>query len=257
MLPPPSMTFLFTRFLSWSQKFSRSTASQTKGLIAQLGASADEPGILFQELSFQSRESWRNKKNEMPFYSQNDIATFLFGKVEEKYHVTPSLTQPTIRAVLRKWPNITLISAIAQTGEHWFAILRGTNTSSTFVDFLKMLMAQLEVSEPDWRSKYLFVFDNAAMHTSRVTMSFLLDYQVPFIPTGVASYSALPVEMMFSHIKRRFQGMVQKYDLAYGLRHIPVTTVCELIDLSARSISGDLIMRLFPKQFGKLSNFLR
>ena len=40
--------------------------------------------------------------------------------------------------------NVTLISAINQHGEHYWAILRSNNDSSTFVAFLDMLALRLE-----------------------------------------------------------------------------------------------------------------
>ena len=102
---------------------------------------------------------------------------------------------------LRKWSNITLLSAITQDGEHWFSLLRGTNTTVTFVDYLRMLVQELDVFDKYWRDSYVLVLDNASMHKSRAAINFFAELKISHLYTGVASYNALPVETLFSIVK--------------------------------------------------------
>lgn len=46
--------------------------------------------------------------------------------------------------------------------------------------------------------------DNASIHTARRVIEFINQRDIPVLFTGVASFYAIPVEMVFSHIKRRF-----------------------------------------------------
>jgi len=46
--------------------------------------------------------------------------------------------------------------------------------------------------------------DNATVHKAREVIQFIVREKIPILFTGVASFLAIPVEMLFSRIKRKF-----------------------------------------------------
>ena len=79
--------------------------------------------------------------------------------------------------------------------------MKGSTTSTTFIEFLDMLVAELDDSNRNWRESIVLVFDNAQIHKSILTRQWLNQNRIPFLYTGVASFLALPVERVFARVK--------------------------------------------------------
>ena len=67
--------------------------------------------------------------------------------------------------------------------------------------FMKYLIKELEKEDSDWRSQSIFLLDGARYHTSEDMRDYLKKMQVDVIYSGPYSYSAAPIEMLFSALK--------------------------------------------------------
>ena len=67
--------------------------------------------------------------------------------------------------------------------------------------FLRYLFRQLDRETPGWQEDSIILLDNAAWHTSRLMQKRLAKLDVPIIFSGPYSYSAAPVEQLFSALK--------------------------------------------------------
>ena len=67
----------------------------------------------------------------------------------------------------------------------------------------------LDSKQKDWRHKYVIVLDNAPIHTGTLIKDFLYSYNVPVLFTGVASFNAIPVELVFAIMKNRFRTVIR------------------------------------------------
>ena len=67
--------------------------------------------------------------------------------------------------------------------------------------FMKYLVKELEKEDPDWRSQSIFLLDGARYHTSEEMRDYLKKMQVDVIYSGPYSYSAAPIELLFSALK--------------------------------------------------------
>lgn len=59
-----------------------------------------------------------------------------------------------------------VIAAAASTGEVWFTVNNGYNTSQTIWAFILKLCLALQEADPDWRRHTVLQLDNAASHKS-------------------------------------------------------------------------------------------
>ena len=66
----------------------------------------------------------------------------------------------------------------------------------------------------------VLVFDNAAFHKTDQVTNWLSENNISYLLTGVASYLALPVEMVFAHVKKRFVQIVRERDQSSGVRSL-------------------------------------
>ena len=66
-----------------------------------------------------------------------------------------------------------------------------------------MLVERLTEIDPDWRKTTVLLLDNCSIHQAAPVRRLMHELEVPFLFTGVASYLAIPVELMFSHVKHK------------------------------------------------------
>ena len=67
--------------------------------------------------------------------------------------------------------------------------------------FLHHLVRQLDQDSPGWQDDSVILWDNAPYHQSAETMVTLAKLGLPVIFSGPYSYSAAPIETLFSHLK--------------------------------------------------------
>ena len=109
-----------------------------------------------------------------------------------------------IKATLQRFRCISLISAISFKGDHNYAFVLGNNNKYTFITFLEQLVDLYDKNDKEWREKKIIMMDNATVHQSKEVKSYIIRQRIPVLFTGVASFISVPVEMLFSRIKRKF-----------------------------------------------------
>ena len=94
-----------------------------------------------------------------------------------------------------------MILALDSQGEVWFSLSHSTTDSDVIALFLVQLIKQLDEESPGWQEDSVILWDNATYHSSAESMNLLSRLGLPVIFSGPYSYSAAPVETLFSHLK--------------------------------------------------------
>ena len=118
---------------------------------------------------------WRSVKNHQPYvdsafaissrqlFSKKLITQSLKGKViwsidESGFNDSNGMGKGWVqkgmckkKSSLKRFKNITLITASSNEGDHWYSMLKGTNTSTTWCDFLRQFVTFLDQKRPAWR----------------------------------------------------------------------------------------------------------
>ena len=68
--------------------------------------------------------------------------------------------------------------------------------------FMRYLIKHLDLENPNWREKSIFLLDGAKYHTSDEMREYFRKMKVNIIYSGPYSYSAAPIETLFSALKR-------------------------------------------------------
>ena len=67
--------------------------------------------------------------------------------------------------------------------------------------FLRHLTEKLDLDSPGWRDDTIILWDNAPYHTSTETQGLIDRLGLQVIYSGPYSFSAAPIETLFSQIK--------------------------------------------------------
>ena len=67
--------------------------------------------------------------------------------------------------------------------------------------FLRYLVRQLDLETPGWQENSTILLDNASWHSKPEMKERLAKMELPIIFSGPYSYSAAPIEMVFSALK--------------------------------------------------------
>ena len=94
-----------------------------------------------------------------------------------------------------------MITALDTDGRVYFSMGHATTDQDTFMLFLRHLVAQLDRETPGWQEGSVLLMDNAAYHVGEEMRSYLRKMQVPVMFSGPYSYSAAPIETLFSLLK--------------------------------------------------------
>ena len=94
-----------------------------------------------------------------------------------------------------------MIAALDTDGKVWFSLAHAITNSEGIALFLHQLVKVLDRESPGWQEDTVILWDNAPYHSSNEAMSVVsrLGLQVTF--SGPYSYSAAPVETLFSALK--------------------------------------------------------
>ena len=66
---------------------------------------------------------------------------------------------------------------------------------------MRYLIRHLDSDSPSWRSNTVILLDGARYHTSEEMREYLCKMEVSVIFSGPYSYSAAPIELLFSALK--------------------------------------------------------
>ena len=94
-----------------------------------------------------------------------------------------------------------MITALDTDGRVFFALSHATTDQDTFMLFMRHLVAHLDRETPGWQEDSVILLDNAAYHVGEEMRGYLRKMQVPIMFSGPYSYSAAPIETLFSHLK--------------------------------------------------------
>lgn len=98
-------------------------------------------------------------------------------------------------------PRLSMIAALDTDGKVWFSLAHAFTNSDVVALFFLHLARQLDRESPGWQDDTVILWDNAPYHTSAETMRVLARLGLPVVFSGPYSYSAAPVETLFSGLK--------------------------------------------------------
>ena len=94
-----------------------------------------------------------------------------------------------------------MIAALDTDGRVWFTLYHANTDSNIMTVFLHHLKASLDQETPGWEEDTVILLDNAPYHVSSEVKSVVRSLNFRVIYTGPYSYSAAPIETLFSQIK--------------------------------------------------------
>lgn len=98
-------------------------------------------------------------------------------------------------------PRLSMITALDTDGKVWFSLAHATTNSDVIALFFQHLVRLLDRDSPGWQDDTVLLWDNATYHTSADSMHIVSKLGLPVIFSGPYSYSAAPVETLFSGLK--------------------------------------------------------
>jgi transposase len=110
------------------------------------------------------------------------------------------------------------------------------------------LSAKLDKEDPGWRGHTVMVMDNATPHTGADIQKVISDLKLPVFYTSPASFNALPVELWFSIVKRKF-NVTHKEAMEKHAKEKEEGRETKLVDLRVRAI--DSAIQMTPRTLTK------
>ena len=98
-------------------------------------------------------------------------------------------------------PRISLIAAIDNKGNAWYALNQSNTDSSVMLLFLKSMMETLDIESPGWQEDTVFLLDGARYHTSEETRSHIKALDIKVLYSAPYSYSSASIEHLFACLK--------------------------------------------------------
>ena len=108
-----------------------------------------------------------------------------------------------------------MIAALDSEGRVWFSLAHSTTDGNIIALFLKHLVAALDADRPGWQDDTVVLWDNATYHASAETQSIVRKLGLQVVYSGPYSFSAAPIETLFSGLKR---GELNPDNIATGKR---------------------------------------
>ena len=112
-----------------------------------------------------------------------------------------SKNQPATYQLRSVSPRISLIAAIDNQGNAWYALNQSNTDSSVMLLFLKSLMETLDYESPGWQENTIFLLDGARYHTSEETRSHIKALDIKVLYSAPYSYSSASIEHLFASLK--------------------------------------------------------
>ena len=91
----------------------------------------------------------------------------------------------------------------------------------------------------DWLNKYVIVLDNAPIYTGAIIKNYLYNYNLPVLFTGVASFNAIPAELVFAIMKNRFLTVMKEWSEARGETWLKIKELVKLIDFVGSTVKPE------------------
>ena len=98
-------------------------------------------------------------------------------------------------------PRLSMIAALDNDGHVWFSLNHANTDSNVMATFLHHLKLVLDRESPGWQETTYLLWDNAPYHSSDETRAAVQAMGLNLIFSAPYSYSAAPVETLFSGVK--------------------------------------------------------
>ena len=98
-------------------------------------------------------------------------------------------------------PRISLILALDTEGRIWWSLTQANTDADVMTMFLRHLERRLDQETPGWQEDSIIQWDNAPYHSSTETKNELKKLGLKVIFSGPYSFSAAPIETLFSGLK--------------------------------------------------------
>ncbi|KEJ82907.1 hypothetical protein OXYTRIMIC_083 [Oxytricha trifallax] len=119
-------------------------------------------------------------------------------------HYTQALPgTKTLQTSSKRMSRVSITAAACSNGKLMFTVSNGTTNSSTFINFLILMVKHLSRLDPWWYTNYLIIVDNAPYHKSSVSLEAIELMNLPILFLGPYQYDLAPVEQVFRCIKQR------------------------------------------------------
>ena len=110
-------------------------------------------------------------------------------------------------------PSLAMITSLDSDGRVFFALSHSTTDQDSFMVFMRHLVAKMDNLIPGWQESSIILIDNAPYHSGEEIRDYLHKMEVPIMFSGPYSYSAAPIESLFSLLKF---GEINKEAIATG-----------------------------------------
>ena len=110
---------------------------------------------------------------------------------------------------------LTLIAAVDNFGQSFFAVTQSTIDSHVLSAFLHRLVIDLDGENPDWREDTILVLDGASIHRSDETCRSMAALRIPAMIAGPYGFDGSPVEKLFAILKT---GELNQWGVKTGKR---------------------------------------
>jgi hypothetical protein len=108
---------------------------------------------------------------------------------------------PKNRMIGKKISGLSMLVAVSSLGDIFFQYLDGNNNETSVAAFFIQLADELTKQRPAWRKDHVLVLDNCSSHKTPMVQEVLLKLGYSILYTAPASYLAMPIELLFAHIK--------------------------------------------------------
>ena len=94
-----------------------------------------------------------------------------------------------------------MIAALDTDGRIYFTLSHANTDQDTFMLFMRYLVQRLDQETPGWQENSVILLENALYHVGRLAREYFRKMQIPVMYTAPYSYSASPIETLFSLLK--------------------------------------------------------
>ena len=91
-----------------------------------------------------------------------------------------------------------MIAALDTDGQVWFSLSHSNTDSDVIAVFYLQMSKILEEDDVNWKDNTVFLLDNATYHWSSETQEIFHKLGLQIMYSGAYSFSASPVETLFS-----------------------------------------------------------
>jgi hypothetical protein len=116
-----------------------------------------------------------------------------------KKWIAHDVPRTATKALMSK--RVSLIVALDNHGEVYWALNQGNTNAAVMNLFLKGLVTHLNKESRQWRKKTLIYWDGAGYHDCPEVFRYIHELDIPLATSGPYSYDTAPCELLFAEFK--------------------------------------------------------